>query len=479
MTDIAPLLLDGIKKDFKLAYDKNLAIKKILEMMQDGTATYKEANLYAVETGKILAKSYATNLSSAVLPDGKMYFNIADRVLNETLGDTYKLVAKASANVQADLNKAANIGIKSIEVSVNDDRIMGIINRIASEDEFDNVAWILDEPVVTLNQSAVFDTVKKNMEFQNESGLPVIVERVVTAGCCDWCKDVAGKYTYPDVPDEIYRGHDKCRCYVDFDVNESKGKRQTVLLQKSAGSFKYADEQKDVRIAKAKALDTKATPQAKETTKTLTKQYADTPAMNEYEYFEYDQKQFRLKSISELAEVSDAESRKILEALCGENEHAYGVGVDVPRGWFYKGDTAIRSAKSGEYFEKAKTIDSYIKKAPKYQGEIYRGLSLDDKAIEQFKKGGTFIENGNLSSWTSDKSVAQMFADGRSEELGTKQVIIRTSNHPQSTPAAHLSIFGSDEAEVLVSNMDFSEYLIENVVDEDGYLNVILKLKGN
>ena len=167
-----------------------------------------------------------------------------------------------------------------------------------------------------------------------------------------------------------------------------------------------------------------------------------------------------------------------MEALCGTIDEYKGVGNNVPKGWFSGSDTNIRTAKSGEYFEKAKTIDSYIDKSPKYRGDIYRGLSLDDATIKQFQQGGTFVENGNLSSWTSDKSIAQMFADGRSEELGTKRVIIQTSNHPNSTPVSHLSIFGREESEVLVSNMRNSEYLIQNVADEDGYVLINLKLRG-
>ena len=150
----------------------------------------------------------------------------------------------------------------------------------------------------------------------------------------------------------------------------------------------------------------------------------------------------------------------------------------MPKGWFSGSDTDIRLATDGEFFEKAKVIDDYIENAPKFEGKIYRGLSLDDDTISQFVEGATFKENGNLSSWTSEKDVASMFADGRSEELGKRPVIFETSNPPHGTPTSHLSIFGSEESEVLVSNMRNGEYIIESVSERDGYTYVTMKLKG-
>jgi hypothetical protein len=183
-------------------------------------------------------------------------------------------------------------------------------------------------------------------------------------------------------------------------------------------------------------------------------------------------------AIQELAGYDEAKAQKALGALCGTAEEFSGVGAGTPSGWFYGAHAEIRVAESGEFFEKAKIIDEYVENAPKFKGKIYRGLSLDDDTISQFVEGATFKENGNLSSWTSEKGVASMFADGRSEELGKKPVIFETADHPHGTPTAHLSIFGNEESEVLVSNMRNSEYVIESVSQKDGYTYVIMKLKG-
>ena len=227
-----------------------------------------------------------------------------------------------------------------------------------------------------------------------------------------------------------------------------------------------------------KAQVEKAMGKGEYNSETIDHQYKETEAMNEYDYFSAEQEKFRLDSIREMAGYDDMEAMKALDALCGTSAEYRGIGDNVPTGWFSGADTKIRLATDGEFFDKAKTIDAYIVRSPKYKGSIYRGLSLDDDTISGFTVGGTFKENGNLSSWTSDRSVASMFAEGRSEELGKKPVIFRTKDPKHGTPASHLSIFGSEESEVLVSNMKDSKYIIEAVTEENGMVIVDMILKG-
>lgn len=230
MEDIAPELLSKIQNDFKAAVKNNDKLTKIFAKVQSGTATYNEANEYAIEAGEILAKSYKKHISSSVLPDGKMYYNIAERVITPTLTDNYNLVANITTEIQKSLNEAANIGIKAITPKLNQDRIDGIINRISSEDNFDDVAWILDEPVKTFSQSIVDDSIRDNAEFHAKAGLRPKIVRRLAGGCCEWCAKLAGSYTYPDVPKDVYRRHERCRCTVNYYPGD--GKIQNVYSKK-------------------------------------------------------------------------------------------------------------------------------------------------------------------------------------------------------------------------------------------------------
>nr|DAE10373.1 MAG TPA: hypothetical protein [Siphoviridae sp. ctwrX9] len=237
VTDIVPGLLENIQRDFNVAVSRNKKIQEIQQMIEKGTATYQQANELAVEIGETLAGTFKVHIKSEALPDGKMYYNIADRILTPTLSNNHIIVAKVSAEIQEQLNRSVGLGLKGIEPAVNQLRIDSIINRITAEDIFDDVAWILQEPVINFTQTTVDDTIKANVDFQGESGLsPRIMRSAHGSPPCDWCRSMEGIYKYPDVPEGVYKRHDRCRCTVEYypgDVEEIR--RQNVWSKEWSG----------------------------------------------------------------------------------------------------------------------------------------------------------------------------------------------------------------------------------------------------
>lgn len=220
--DIVPELLENIQRDFNSKISKSAKLRSIRKSIESGSATYALANEYAVEVGGILADVFKTHIKSDVLPDGHMYYNIAERILTPTLTENHVIVTRVSAEVQEQLNRSVGLGLKGIEAPVNQHRIESIINRVVAEEVFDDVAWILQEPIVNFTQSSVDETIKANVKFQGESGLSPKIIRTTDADPCDWCKDMAGTYKYPNVPDGVYARHDRCRCTVEYDPGDAR-----------------------------------------------------------------------------------------------------------------------------------------------------------------------------------------------------------------------------------------------------------------
>ena len=238
MEDIAPGLLEEIRESFAHKVSTNPRIAKLHKAIQDGTATYIEAEEYAYEVGAALSEAFSEHLSSAVLPDGKMYFNIADRVLRPLLEEDHAIIADAAAQVQTALNQKAGIHLKARTAPVNNDRIDGIINKVSAADRFDDVSWVLDEPVKNFSQAVVDDTLKINVRFQGKSGLRPKIIRRAESKCCEWCSRLEGEYDYPHVPPDVYRRHERCRCTVDYDPGS--GKIQNVHTKEWQSAEEYA-----------------------------------------------------------------------------------------------------------------------------------------------------------------------------------------------------------------------------------------------
>ena len=240
--DIAPALLEKVQKEFNRLLSGNKEIKKYNELIKDGEATYEEMNEYAVLIGEMLAAAYR-EITEEDLPNGKMYFNIADRVVRPTLEEAHTILADRTAEMQKGLNTKAGLGFNAARARLNQSRIRGIVDRLTEAENFDTISRILKEPVINYAQSVVDETLKLNVEFQAKAGVyadvirrydPVPITTYIKRGKngkiygpyqqtnpmpCKFCLERAGVYEYGEVGgqrEEVYRRHENCRCKITY-----------------------------------------------------------------------------------------------------------------------------------------------------------------------------------------------------------------------------------------------------------------------
>ncbi len=244
--DIVPHLLEEIKTEFNRRLSSSEVNRLSKELLLLNKASFESANDYAIELGEILASVFNDKITSELLPEGRMYYNIAERILNDTLKGNHALISQHSTEVQSILNKQAGLKIKGLSPELNQDRIDGIIERLAIETDFEQIKWILNEPIINFNQAIIDDTVKVNTAFQYELGLNPKVKRTVVGNCCDWCRVVEGEHEYPNVPEDVYKRHRYCRCKVTYIPGD--GKRQNVWNKK------WVDPEKKTKIEARKKI---------------------------------------------------------------------------------------------------------------------------------------------------------------------------------------------------------------------------------
>lgn len=96
----------------------------------------------------------------------------------------------------------------------------------------------------------------------------------------------------------------------------------------------------------------------------------------------------------------------------------------------------------------ANTIEEYIDKAPKWQGgETYRGISdVSDSVYKALTTKGATVDMRGTASWSKKESVAKSFA-----KSGGNDIVFVCKTQKRGTDIERYSVFGSGEAEVLVS----------------------------
>jgi len=224
MQDVSPELLNRIRSDFRKSCREDKQLGTVIDRIDSGKGTYREAQELAGSLGDKLGEAYKGNMTAETLPDGRLYRNIAEKVIRPTLHDNYELVSEASQKVQKVLNDDAGIGLKVQIPEEDTDRVDGIIDRVSDHvDEFtaesaDDLASMTEN----FTHHVVDAFIEKNADFQYSAGLKPKIERDAMAECCEWCLDLAGTYEYPLKDRSVFQRHKECRCVVDYHPGNGK-----------------------------------------------------------------------------------------------------------------------------------------------------------------------------------------------------------------------------------------------------------------
>lgn len=120
---------------------------------------------------------------------------------------------------------------------------------------------------------------------------------------------------------------------------------------------------------------------------------------------------------------------------------------------------------SGET-QTAKIIRDGLDLMPVYDGGISRGMPLNNSDVTMFsnlKIGDELPQRGIIESWTSEKGTAIGYSGISDYERSS--VILECENNETAVGVQHLSLFGTDESEVLSS----SKYEVVEMITENKY----------
>ena len=120
MDDIAPQMYDDIMARFEYHKKNNHTIDRCEKRLANGTATYRDAYFYSTAIGDCMSDAMLDTITDARLPNGHMYYNIAERTVRPALEHIGELCGTYANRVQKLMNEAAGIGLNPVE-NVNTD----------------------------------------------------------------------------------------------------------------------------------------------------------------------------------------------------------------------------------------------------------------------------------------------------------------------------------------------------------------------
>lgn len=216
MADIVPELLANIQQTFREEMTIDPIIKRYQRMIDRGLAGFVQADKYAYEVGRIMSNSICANLATADLPNGRIYYNIADRIIPPMMEEEFDAVTSEVRKIITQANKKAGLNMQAMAPDINEDRIKGIVDAVSSQEELGAALEYLQAPVENFAVHAVDDTIRHNAKVQYDAGLQPKIIRSSNGRCCQWCEELVGEYDYPVKNPEVYQRHENCNCVVEF-----------------------------------------------------------------------------------------------------------------------------------------------------------------------------------------------------------------------------------------------------------------------
>lgn len=214
--DVSQDILNAIVKDFEKKYRSSETVNKLILKVDKGTASHIDSYQFAQKVSDFLNYAIKKNMTGSILPNGKLYYHIAESVLTPLLKNNHALVTNYARDVQTMLNAKEDIPFKARTAKCNTDRIEGICSELSRADRFEDTQQELADSIENYSLSSVDDTIRANAKFLNSLGYYEVVERTADSNACRWCRNLEGTYDYSSNMDTtVFKRHKRCKCTIN------------------------------------------------------------------------------------------------------------------------------------------------------------------------------------------------------------------------------------------------------------------------
>ena len=193
---------------------------------------------FAEMAGDILSEALDKVFTSGDLPDGKLYQNIAEKVITPMLQQNHSLVNEVCGYVMDDKNAAAKIGVKAVTAGFNADRAEKIA-QIAANSGGVKKGSKAAQLITNMSLSFVDEFIQANADLHKDLGMVPQIQRIYHGkpGGCGFCEDriYSGEYRDPDMPEGIFQRHRDCKCTLIYEPQ--KGKYQDPWSKREASEY--------------------------------------------------------------------------------------------------------------------------------------------------------------------------------------------------------------------------------------------------
>lgn len=217
-----------IAREFRGNINGSTTIRGLQKKLRNGTATYSDANKYAMGASKALNKALADNLVDDALSTADYRLIIAT-ALPDGLKAAFSTVSEYTKGVQTILNKKANINLKPVVSKIDAGAIVTITGNAAAATSYSEAAGAVAHDTMDFTQNITARMMKDNAGFQQNVGYEVKVVRIYDdiglrnrTQPCQFCEEREGEWDYNTALElGVFARHPGCGCTIIY--NAEKG----------------------------------------------------------------------------------------------------------------------------------------------------------------------------------------------------------------------------------------------------------------
>ena len=128
--DVVPSLYEKVFNSFQKNLENSNEIQAFYKRIGENKANMQDVQKYAKKLGYFGSKAILEHLTKDNLPNGTLYWNIAERIITPLFEEIHKLVNYYYAIVQEYTDKKKGINLKPIEAPFPGGRIRDLIDTL-------------------------------------------------------------------------------------------------------------------------------------------------------------------------------------------------------------------------------------------------------------------------------------------------------------------------------------------------------------
>lgn len=225
-------LKEKIIKEFNKLFTSDGTIRSLYRDISRGTATEAESYKFAKRCSELTNYIFKRFVTPQI-ENEQLIYELAEQTIIPMLIEDYDVISRYCVDVSKITMEKLKVGLNPIKPKMDTERAEGLVKAVSNYEVFNEDG--LNQKIANYNYHIVDEHIKENSQFMANSGFDTKITRTTRGQTCEWCKNLAGAYSYPGVSSEVFMRHDNCDCEIRVDY--SNHKRPSYYMRTSGNAF--------------------------------------------------------------------------------------------------------------------------------------------------------------------------------------------------------------------------------------------------